>query len=257
MQPKISVIIPVYNGAKYLSRCVDSLQKQTFSDFEVIFIDDGSVDDSRKILDEYAKKDKRVTVIHKKNHGVSAARNDGIKAATGEYIHFLDVDDEIDFDYYERMINYAGDIDILCSGFVSNSKYSDNLIYNHEHHLTTLFGKLFWTQCLVKSFVWRYLFKMDFIKKNNLFFDISLISQEDAVFVLRAFAVSNNVIVVPKVNYHYLFNSDSVLNKKDCEHHNKLKQQYKIGKIFRKNYAKENNVAFLWWFRKVIKIFFK
>ena len=254
--PKLSVIIPVYNGEKYLSRCFNSLKNQTFSDWQAIFVDDGSTDNSGKILDKYADKDKRIMVIHKKNMGVSAARNDGIKKAKGIYIHFMDVDDDVDSDYYESMLKVANNSDIVCSGFVSNSKYSSNLIYKKKHILKTLFGKLFWSQALIKSFVWRYLFKTEFIKKNKLQFDTGLISQEDAVFVLNAFLVANQIVIVPNTNYRYLFNENSALNKKDTEHREKLKRQYKIGKEFRKKYAKKNKVMLLWHFRKIIKIFF-
>lgn len=254
--PKISVIIPVYNGEKFLSRCLKSLQCQTFKDWQAVFVDDGSVDKTAELLDLYAKQDKRVNVIHKKNMGVSAARNDGIKKAFGEYIHFMDVDDEIDADYYENMLKCANGYDIVCSGFVSDSKYSSNLEYKKMRGLKTLFGKLFWTQALIKSFVWRYLFKTDFIRKNKLEFDTTLISQEDAVFVLNAFCLSGHVVIVPNTNYHYLFNENSALNKKGREYREKLKQQYRIGKIFRKQYAKDNNVMFLWYFRKIISVFF-
>lgn len=256
MQSKLSIIIPVYNGEKYLSRCLDSLQKQTFKDWQAVFVDDGSSDNSGIILDNFVVTDNRVVVIHKKNCGVSAARNDGIKKANGKYIHFMDVDDEIDADYYETMLNNALDADIVCSGFVSNSKYSADLIYKKQHVMKTLFGKLFWSQALIKSFVWRYLFKTDFIKKNKLFFDTTLISQEDAVFVLNAFVRANKIIIVPNTNYHYLFNSDSALNKKSPEHRAKLKRQYKIGKQFKKQYVKDNSVRCLWWFRKILKLFF-
>lgn len=241
---------------KYLSRCYKSLQNQTFQDWQAIFVDDGSTDDTGKFLDDLSVIDKRIIVIHKKNRGVSAARNDGINKANGIYIHFMDVDDEIDSQYYEQMLKFSGDADIVCSGFVSNSKYSTNLIYKKIHSLKTLFGKLFWTQALIKSFVWRYLFKSDFIKNNKLEFDTSLISQEDAIFVLKSFLVADKVIIVPNVNYYYLFNNNSVLNKRECEHHDKLKQQYKIGKRFKKKYAKDNKVMFLWRFRKIIKLFF-
>ena len=256
MKPKISVIIPVYNGAKYLPRCLDSLLAQTFKDWVAICVDDGSVDETAAVLDEYAKKDKRFVVVHKKNAGVSAARNDGIKKADGQYIHFMDADDTLDNNYYEEMLNASDDADMICSGFVSNSKHSANLTYKKQHALNTLFGKLFWSQALIKSFVWRYLYKTDFIKKHKLKFDTSLISQEDAIFVLLSFVFANKLIIVPNVNYHYLFNENSALNKNDKAHHAKLKQQYKIGKEFRKKYAVQNHVAFLWYFRKLIKIFF-
>lgn len=253
--PKISVIVPVYNAEKYLARCLDSLLGQTFTDFEVICINDGSVDDSQKILDKYAARDKRFTVINKKNAGVSAARNDGIKRARGEYIHFMDADDVIDDEYYARMISGARGADMVCSGFVSNSKYSSNLRYKRFHNLMGLFGKLFWTQALVKSFVWRYLFRVDFIKRNKLMFDTSLISQEDAIFVLDAIAVANRVIIVPNVNYHYIFNDTSALNNRDASHRRKLKEQYKFAKQYKSVYARKHNVYTLWVFRKFIKIF--
>ncbi len=256
MMVKISVIIPVYNGAKYLERCLDSVLNQTMTDWQAICIDDGSTDNTGVILDKYAKKDKRFIVVHKKNAGVSAARNDGIKLAKGSYIHFMDADDIIDTNYYETMVSAGDGFDIICSGFVSNSKYSDNLKYAKKHNVQTLFGKLFWTQALLKSFVWRYLFKTDFIKKNKLHFNTKLISQEDAIFVLQSLLVSDAMLIVPNVNYHYIFNNDSALNKKDKKHREKLKQQYKIGKAYRKQYAKDNNVILLWRFRKIIKLFF-
>ena len=132
----------------------------------------------------------------------------------------------------------------------------ETLKYKKIHVLHTLFGKLFWTQSLLKSFVWRYLFKTDFVKKNKLFFDTSLISQEDAIFVLNAILMSGDIVIVPNTNYHYIFHLNSALNNKDKKHREKIKQQYKIGKKFRRQYAKDNNVMFLWRFRKIIKIFF-
>lgn len=258
MKPQISVIIPIYNGAKYLQRCLDSLLNQTFKDWVAICIDDGSTDSTASILDEYANKDKRFVVVHKKNAGVSAARNDGIKLVKTEYVHFMDADDILDKNYYSQIISCAKrfDADIYATGFVSNSKYSSDLIYKRTRVLQTLFGKLFWTQALVKSFVWRYVFKTDFIKKNNLSFDTSLISQEDAIFVLNSFVDADKIVIVPNVNYHYIFNTDSALNKQDKSHHAKLKKQYKIGKQYKIKYAKDNNVMFLWCMRKIIKLFF-
>ena len=258
MKPKISVIIPIFNGGKFLPRCLDSLLNQTFQDWVAICIDDGSTDNTASVLDEYSARDKRFTVVHKKNAGVSAARNDGIKLAKTEYVHFMDADDVLDEDYYAEIMNQAKQInaDIYVSGFVSNSKYSAILVYKKRHVLFTLFGKLFWTQALIKSFVWRYVFRTDFIKKNKLFFDTNLISQEDAIFVLQSFVLSDKVVIVPNVNYHYIFNTDSALNKKGKAHREKLKKQYKIAKQYKIKYAKDNNVMFLWQWRKIIKLFF-
>ncbi|WP_227166600.1 glycosyltransferase, partial [Enterococcus faecium] len=98
---EISIIVPVYKVEKYLRKCVDSILAQTFTDFEVILVDDGSPDNSGKICDEYAEKDNRVRVIHKENGGLSSARNAGIDVARGKYLGFVDSDDYIDEDMYE------------------------------------------------------------------------------------------------------------------------------------------------------------
>lgn len=104
MNPKISVIIPVYNVSQYLRRCVDSVINQTYSDLEIILVDDGSPDDCPQICDEYAKKDERIIVIHKPNGGLSSARNAGLDVASGAYVGFVDSDDWIEADTFEYCI---------------------------------------------------------------------------------------------------------------------------------------------------------
>ena len=99
----ISIIVPVYKAEKYLSECIDSIISQTYENFELILIDDGSPDNSGKICDEYAEKDKRIKVIHKENAGVSSARNIGLDNASGEYIAFIDSDDFVDKQYLEKL----------------------------------------------------------------------------------------------------------------------------------------------------------
>jgi len=114
--PEISVIVPVYNVEKYLSRCIDSILNQTFSDFELILVDDGSTDNCGAICDEYAQKDSRIRVIHQENQGVSSARNHGVEAAMGEYVTFVDSDDWLDSVFLERMyqamIRYDADMSV-------------------------------------------------------------------------------------------------------------------------------------------------
>lgn len=102
---KISIIVPVYNVSKYIRKCLDTIINQTYTNLEIILIDDGSTDNSGKICDEYAKIDSRIKVIHKENGGISSARNAGIKSATGKYIGFVDSDDWIDLDMYNRLYN--------------------------------------------------------------------------------------------------------------------------------------------------------
>ena len=105
MEEKISVIIPVYNVEPYLRKCLDSVINQTYRNLEIIIVDDGSPDNCGAICDEYAARDDRVIVIHKKNGGVSAARNDGIRIASGKWITFVDPDDWCEPDYYEMLIS--------------------------------------------------------------------------------------------------------------------------------------------------------
>ncbi|MGL4652161.1 glycosyltransferase family 2 protein [Cetobacterium sp.] len=105
MKPKISIIVPIYNVENYLEKCIDSILNQTFKDFELILVDDGSPDRCGEICDEYTKKDKRIVVIHKKNGGLSSARNAGLDIAKGEYIGFIDSDDWIEKEMYEVLYN--------------------------------------------------------------------------------------------------------------------------------------------------------
>ena len=100
---KISTIVPVYNTEKYVGRCIDSIISQTYPDWELILVDDGSTDGSLNIIESYAKKDPRINVIHQKNEGPGMARNSGIVQATGEYIVFIDSDDVIRPDYFEKL----------------------------------------------------------------------------------------------------------------------------------------------------------
>ena len=105
MKPLISIIVPIYNVEKYLSRCINSVLSQTFPDFELLLIDDGSTDKSGYICDGYAQKDSRIKVFHIENGGVSAARNYGLDNARGEWITFVDADDWIDKDMYYKLYN--------------------------------------------------------------------------------------------------------------------------------------------------------
>ena len=119
MFPKISVVVPIYKVEKYLDRCIYSIINQTYTNLEIILVDDGSPDNCPKICDEYASKDNRIKVIHKQNGGLSSARNAGIKVATGDYIGFVDSDDFIELDMYEQMykVAYENDVDLVMSDY--------------------------------------------------------------------------------------------------------------------------------------------
>lgn len=255
--PVVSVVIPVYKAEKYLRRCLDSLIAQSYKNWQAICIDDGSPDSSPAILDEYAARDERFVVVHKQNAGVSAARNDGIKNATGKYIHFLDADDWVDADFYQSMLRVARNTkaDMAVAGFVTDNKYTKPIKYKNTVVAKGIYNKLRASFALTDSYVWRYLFKADFIRKNNLQFDTNLIAQEDTLFVLDAIARADSVATVPGVSYHYMFNENSALNSRDAAHHARVKQQYKIGKQYRRDFAKKHGVMRLWRMRKIINLF--
>ena len=125
----VSIVVPIYNVEKYLHECVDSILTQTFTDFELILVNDGSQDNSGAICDEYVSKDKRIKVIHQVNQGVSVARNNGIKCATGRLIGFVDADDYIAPDMFKGMVNYleANDLDVVCADcYIINRYYYRN-----------------------------------------------------------------------------------------------------------------------------------
>lgn len=121
MNPKISVIVPVYNVEKFLRRCIDSILAQTFTDFELLLIDDGSKDKSGEICDEYAAKDARIRVFHKQNGGVSSARNLGIDKAQGEWVYFVDSDDWIEIE----TLSIVQSIDMRKIGIIKFGYYED------------------------------------------------------------------------------------------------------------------------------------
>ena len=131
--PNVSVIVPVYNGAEFLHTCIDSILDQTFCDLEIILVDDGSSDESPKICDNYAAQDERILCIHQENAGAAAARNCGLKAATGKYIAFVDSDDWIDHDMYEKMVEVAEtqNCDLVVCDCLKESS-AGSRVYTHE-----------------------------------------------------------------------------------------------------------------------------
>ncbi len=213
--PEVSVIVPVYNVEKYLSRCVDSILAQTFSNFELILVDDGSPDRSGEICDEYAAKDSRIRVIHQENAGASAARNRGVKAATGEFVAFVDSDDYIEKEYLETY--WENRTDLTLSGF---SVYNEGgkFLYapKYEYYDCEKKAQIDYVYLCDKLFspVCR-LFRRDVIIKNKICFPLGVTWGEDAVFGAEYFKYVNHVRVLPYQGYHYIkYNSENSLSSK-------------------------------------------
>lgn len=207
--PIISVIVPVYNAEKFLHRCIDSILVQSFTDFELLLINDGSKDSSGRICDEYATKDSRVRVFHKENGGVSSARNLGLDNAKGEWIAFVDADDYIDKDFLCNYNDRKENVDAVVQ----------SVICIHQGHVPCTVGfereKLFTSplECVkhiiainkgLLGYSVNKLYKKSIISDNKIYYDTRLKFREDEEFVLRYFSVVSRVVCVPYAGYFYI-----------------------------------------------------
>ena len=201
--PKISVIVPVYNAEKYLHRCIDSILAQTFADFELLLINDGSKDSSGTICDEYAAKDSRVRVFHKENGGVSSARNCGLDNAIGKWITFVDSDDWVKLDYLYSMISQA-DADLVMSSFdiIDSIEEWDNKIeckLYSENEIKYFIDRYVYTANLCSP--WCKLFRSSLI--NKLRFNRNLTFTEDTIFVFEYLCNVHSIRTVENWGYQY------------------------------------------------------
>ncbi len=209
----ISVIVPVYNVEKYLERCIDSILKQTYSDLEILLIDDGSSDNSGKICDEYAKKDNRIKVIHKKNGGISDVRNVGIENAKGDYIGFVDSDDYIADDMFETLYKLSNENNADISIVSFYEMYNGKLIGVRDDKTLTKMDKQEALKELlidtnIQSYMWNKLFKKELF--DNLRFPLGK-NFEDIATVLLIFERANKVVLLQDPKYYYLRRDDSIV----------------------------------------------
>ena len=219
MNPQVSVIVPVYNMENYLSNCINSILDQTFSDFELILVNDGSQDSSNEICNEFARKDNRIIVIHKKNEGVSSARNTGLNKAIGKYVCFVDSDDTVDNDYIEKMYQLAvdnnADLTICGLKMFSNGKQTDFGSDNFGLYKIDNFKMLFLD--LLKSsylnFVFSKLYKSEMIK-NEVYFDQSIDIGEDTLFILKVLNKIQRVYISNDKPYNYYLHGTTTLTHK-------------------------------------------
>lgn len=217
MQEKISIIIPIFNAEKYLERCIKSVLNQTYKNFEAILVDDGSTDNSCLICDNYALKDKRLKIIHKKNGGVSSARNIGVENSEGKYIVFIDADDFIDTDCLETFINYS-QYDFVMCGFKEyiqddEKKEICHKLYIANNNEQTKNIALQKEYIDFISFPWMKMLKTSIIKNNNIVFNEKIDYAEDTCFILEYLAKCNNAIIIEKPLYNYSIVNGSLSRK--------------------------------------------
>lgn len=198
--PELSIVVPVYNVEKYLDRCISSILSQTFSDWEMILVDDGSKDNCPCICDAYSEKDDRIKVIHKENGGLSSARNAGLNAAIGTYIGFVDSDDTVNSDMYSKMIEIIKQtgVDFVMSDYIriptSGSPYLKTLAIREGLYSKKDISEEIYPSLIMGSnidygpllSVWHCLYRTDFLRQNDLCFDDDIRWSEDNIFSAKA-----------------------------------------------------------------------
>ena len=219
-KPIISVIVPIYNVEKYLVACLESIQKQTLKEIEIILVNDGSPDNSGEIAEEFAKNDDRINVIHKNNGGLSSARNEGLLIAKGEYVSFVDSDDWIESTMLEDMYAAAQKVnaDVVVSGaivdYIKEGRSVINNMKNNIHKYNdSEFGTVFWElqKAKLSNYVWNKLYKQSFVKSNGFKFIDDAMPAEDLFFNISVFKKANSLAVINKAYYHYLRRDETSL----------------------------------------------
>lgn len=227
----ISIIVPVYNVENYLKKCIESILKQTYKNLEIICVNDGSTDNSQKILEEYAQKDDRIKVENKKNGGLSSARNFGLSKAKGSYICFIDSDDYIDVDMIEKM--YTTCLNLQCDMTICNyhnigrfeliDSNENTMVYSNHEALEEL------SKGNIKSFAWNKMYKRELFK--DIKFPEGKIF-EDIYIMHLLISKCQKIAIIPDKLYYYVYRENSLMNnyslKSTIDNYLALKQRLKF-----------------------------
>lgn len=245
----ISIVVPIYNVEKELHRCVESILKQTYENIEIILVDDGSPDNCPNICDNYAKLDKRVKVIHKKNGGLSDARNVGLKAATGDYILYVDSDDYIELDSCEKlMVGMIEDVDFVVGAcreirgtkikFQKHSNIPEYRVFSSEEFVIKSIECNEWY-----APAWLNLYNRNFLLRNELFYKKGYLF-EDLEILLRLYLSAKKVTYVDYPFYNYIIRENSIMTSSNSpDKVNSILKIYEdwmdtISKVQDKNYQR-------------------
>ena len=214
----ISIVVPIYNVELYLKRCIESIQRQTYSNIEIILVNDGSTDESGNICEEYAKADKRIKVIHKKNSGPSESRNIGIDTATGIYIAFIDADDFIHEEFVEKLHTLAkkNHAEIVICNYLrgkeedfekcNRQNKTEVIVYESTEMLQNWHGQY----KHLETVIWNKLYKRDLFEKNRIRYPIDCISGEDVQITHLLVAGAKRIAITNEVLYYYYRNNKSI-----------------------------------------------
>ncbi len=218
---KVSIIIPVYNVQTYIEECLKSLLQQTYKNLEIILVNDGSTDNSGIICDKYAEADTRIRVFHKENGGVSSARNVGLQNVTGDYVTFVDPDDWIEPDMYEKMVmHFDNNIEAVFCGYWESPEKEMNLspILHQPEKEGIVNGEEALYQCMIGigygyfTSVWNKMFRTSFLKEYSIFFENYSIA-EDELWLAKLVPLCDKVYLLPTPFYHWRQRGDSACHK--------------------------------------------
>ncbi len=268
MEKTVSVIIPVYNVEKYLAECVDSVLGQTYKNLEIILVDDGSTDTSGKMCDEYAEKDERVRVIHKKNGGLSSARNAGIEVCRGEYLCFLDSDDLYVPDAVRILLDKAcaesADTVFFNAYSFADDAYEGRITqgYGHKHDYKTDSGVQV-TKKLLENKEFRYsscliFINSSYLKGRNILFYEGIIN-EDMLFTFKAMLCAETVGYIPDKLYHRRVREMSIMTTKKTElsYKSSLSIYYDLCELAKNLHGEARAVTELYISQNAVRVFNK
>lgn len=218
---KISVIIPAYNAAKWVEQCLRNMQRQTYRNLEVLVVDDGSKDDTFELATAMAAESDGVVVrvIRQENSGSAAARNRGFDESTGDYVHFMDVDDLLPLDFYERMAAAAeqADADMAVCGIIDETHPYWTHSYKDKLLLIAPEDKFGLTNVYSIGYAWRWLIRRSLLAEHALRFNVEQMVAEDLMLTMQAVFHARAIVTVPEVCYHYRRREGSILANRDRE----------------------------------------
>ena len=245
---KYSFIVPVYNTEKYLKKCLDSLVNQTYKDFEIIVVNDGSTDKSSSIISKYQKKYKNIIVINKENEGLSMARNRGVQKSSGKYIIFVDSDDYVSNKLLEEVDKKIDDSDILRFQIATEDEEYTKINEYHEEGFESMCGYDAFRYLSSYHFVepaWCYVIRKNYYIENKFSFKKG-VYHEDFGLIPYVIYKARKVKSIDYIGYHYVQRNGSIMNNNDYKKTVKkafdMLEQYKTMRLFAKNINRKNNL---------------
>ena len=245
---KYSFIVPVYNTEKYLKKCLDSLVNQTYKDFEIIVVNDGSTDKSSNIISKYQKKYKNIIVIDKENEGLSMARNRGVQKTSGKYIIFVDSDDYVSNKLLEEVDKKIDDSDILRFQIATEDEEYTKINEYHEEGFESMCGYDAFRYLSSYHFVepaWCYVIRKNYYIENKFSFKKG-VYHEDFGLIPYVIYKARKVKSIDYIGYHYVQRNGSIMNNNDYKKTVKkafdMLEQYKTMRLFAKNINRKNNL---------------